>query len=162
MYVALFCLIGIVALAVISAQAWRDRARVAASVTPDWHDTLRRLATEQDLGHYRSAREKTLATLRRLESRRFDPRMAAHVRVRIASLMARDPVYLEVVRAIRKACAVLDISGGDSFSDIYGKRRFTAVTPLFTVGATIATPRASPNSEPTMRSVGPRPEPSTS
>lgn len=105
MYVALFCLIGIVAMAVISAQAWRDRARVAASVTPDWHDALRRLATEQELGHYRSAREKTLATLRRLESRRFDPRMAAHVRVRIASLMARDPVYLEVVRAIRKACA---------------------------------------------------------
>ncbi|HMV16470.1 MAG TPA: hypothetical protein PLN96_06295 [Zoogloea sp.] len=105
MYVALFCLIGIVALAAISAQAWRDRARVAASVTPDWHDTLRRLATEQELGHYRSAREKTVSVLRRLESRRFDPRMAAHVRVRIASLMARDPVYTEVVRAIRKACA---------------------------------------------------------
>ena len=76
MYVALFCLIGIVAMAVISAQAWRDRARVAASVTPDWHDTLRRLATEQELGHYRSAREKTVSVLRRLESRRFDPRMA--------------------------------------------------------------------------------------
>lgn len=33
-----------------------------------------------------------------------------------------------ITRTIRKASAVLDISGGDSFSDIYGKRRFTAVT----------------------------------
>ena len=33
-----------------------------------------------------------------------------------------------ITRIVRKASAVLDISGGDSFSDIYGKRRFTAVT----------------------------------
>jgi polysaccharide pyruvyl transferase WcaK-like protein len=33
-----------------------------------------------------------------------------------------------IVRTVRNAAAVLDISGGDSFSDIYGKRRFTAVT----------------------------------
>lgn len=33
-----------------------------------------------------------------------------------------------IVRTIRDASAVLDISGGDSFSDIYGKRRFVAVT----------------------------------
>ena len=33
-----------------------------------------------------------------------------------------------ILRTIRNASAVLDISGGDSFSDIYGKRRFTAVT----------------------------------
>ena len=33
-----------------------------------------------------------------------------------------------IVRTVRKAAAVLDISGGDSFSDIYGKRRFVAVT----------------------------------
>jgi colanic acid/amylovoran biosynthesis protein len=33
-----------------------------------------------------------------------------------------------IVRTIRNSAAVLDISGGDSFSDIYGKRRFVAVT----------------------------------
>lgn len=33
-----------------------------------------------------------------------------------------------IVRTIRNAAAVLDISGGDSFSDIYGRRRFVAVT----------------------------------
>lgn len=33
-----------------------------------------------------------------------------------------------IVQTIRNASAVLDISGGDSFSDIYGGRRFTAVT----------------------------------
>lgn len=33
-----------------------------------------------------------------------------------------------IVRTVRQAAAVLDISGGDSFSDIYGKRRFVAVT----------------------------------
>lgn len=33
-----------------------------------------------------------------------------------------------IVRAVRGSAAVLDISGGDSFSDIYGKRRFVAVT----------------------------------
>ena len=33
-----------------------------------------------------------------------------------------------IVRTIRYSAAVLDISGGDSFSDIYGKRRFVAVT----------------------------------
>ena len=36
--------------------------------------------------------------------------------------------YSPIVRTVRKASAVLDISGGDSFSDIYGGRRFTAVT----------------------------------
>jgi colanic acid/amylovoran biosynthesis protein len=33
-----------------------------------------------------------------------------------------------IVRTIRNSAAVLDISGGDSFSDIYGKKRFVAVT----------------------------------
>jgi polysaccharide pyruvyl transferase WcaK-like protein len=33
-----------------------------------------------------------------------------------------------IVRTVRNAAAVLDISGGDSFSDIYGRKRFTAVT----------------------------------
>jgi colanic acid/amylovoran biosynthesis protein len=33
-----------------------------------------------------------------------------------------------IVRTVRGAAAVLDISGGDSFSDIYGKKRFVAVT----------------------------------
>jgi polysaccharide pyruvyl transferase WcaK-like protein len=33
-----------------------------------------------------------------------------------------------ILRTILNASAVLDISGGDSFSDIYGKRRFTSVT----------------------------------
>ena len=33
-----------------------------------------------------------------------------------------------IVKTIREASAVLDISGGDSFSDIYGKRRFTSIT----------------------------------
>jgi polysaccharide pyruvyl transferase WcaK-like protein len=32
-----------------------------------------------------------------------------------------------IVRTIRESSAVLDISGGDSFSDIYGKRRFTSI-----------------------------------
>ena len=32
------------------------------------------------------------------------------------------------VSALKSACAVLDISGGDSFSDIYGKDRFEAIT----------------------------------
>ena len=31
-------------------------------------------------------------------------------------------------RIIRKSCAVLDISGGDSFTDIYGAKRFQAMT----------------------------------
>ena len=33
-----------------------------------------------------------------------------------------------ILRSLRSSAAVLDISGGDSFSDIYGKRRFVAVT----------------------------------
>ncbi len=33
-----------------------------------------------------------------------------------------------ILRTIRESAAVLDISGGDSFSDIYGKRRFTSIT----------------------------------
>jgi colanic acid/amylovoran biosynthesis protein len=33
-----------------------------------------------------------------------------------------------IIRTLLDSAAVLDISGGDSFSDIYGKRRFVAVT----------------------------------
>jgi polysaccharide pyruvyl transferase WcaK-like protein len=33
-----------------------------------------------------------------------------------------------IVTTVRNSAAVLDISGGDSFSDIYGKKRFVAVT----------------------------------
>ena len=34
----------------------------------------------------------------------------------------------EAIRAIREADAVLDITGGDSFTDLYGRRRFRLVT----------------------------------
>jgi len=90
MYVALFCLIGIVAL--------------AATVRNNRH-TLSDGEAEQIASAGRQIEQLELRLAAQLESRRFDPRMAAHVRVRIASLMARDPVYTEVVRAIRKACA---------------------------------------------------------
>ncbi len=33
-----------------------------------------------------------------------------------------------ILKTIRESAAVLDISGGDSFSDIYGKRRYTSMT----------------------------------
>jgi polysaccharide pyruvyl transferase WcaK-like protein len=33
-----------------------------------------------------------------------------------------------IVRTVRNSAAILDISGGDSFSDIYGRKRFVAVT----------------------------------
>jgi polysaccharide pyruvyl transferase WcaK-like protein len=45
--------------------------------------------------------------------------------------VAQSPIGLSwnpILKTIRDSSAVLDISGGDSFSDIYGRRRFTSIT----------------------------------
>lgn len=44
------------------------------------------------------------------------------------------------VRRMRNADAVLDISGGDSFSDIYGEARFRAITGQKSVALAVGTP----------------------
>jgi len=48
--------------------------------------------------------------------------------VSVMQLAARFGLPNRAVTAVREAKAVLDVSGGDSFSDIYGARRFAQIT----------------------------------
>ena len=97
--------LGLFALGVIAWEAWRERVRESNRVPADWHAALGRIANEQELGHYRQARQGILQACRRIEHHQESARLAKHLHVRLASLLAKDPIYTEVVRAIRSACA---------------------------------------------------------
>ena len=97
--------LGLFALGVIAWEAWRERVRESNRVPADWHAALGRIANEQELGHYRHARQGILQACRRIEHHQESARLAKHLHVRLASLLAKDPSYTEVVRAIRSACA---------------------------------------------------------
>lgn len=96
--------LGLFALAVICWEAWRERARESNRIPADWHAALGRIANEQELGHYRHARQGILQACRRIEHHQDSARVAKYLHVRLAGLLAKDPIYTEVVRAIRSAC----------------------------------------------------------
>ena len=96
---------GLLALAAIVWQTWRERERGAERIPPEWTVTLGRIANDQALGHHRDARRSVLLCLQKLAREPADSRLASHVRISLGALMARDSVYPEVVRAIRSACA---------------------------------------------------------
>jgi len=96
---------GLLALAAIVWQTWRERERAADRIPPEWTVTLGRIANDQALGHHRDARRSVLLCLQKLAREPADSRLASHVRISLAALIARDSVYPEVVRAIRSACA---------------------------------------------------------
>lgn len=96
--------IGLFALGVIGWELRCARSRAQDRIPADWQLMLGRIANEQELGHYRYARQAILQACRRIEHHQDSARVARHLHVRLARLLARDPVYSEVVRAIRSAC----------------------------------------------------------
>ena len=96
---------GLFALGVIGWEAWRERAKALNRIPADWQAALGRIANEQELGHFRHARQGILQACRRIEHHQDNARLAKYLHVRLAGLLAKDPIYTEVVRAIRSACA---------------------------------------------------------
>lgn len=101
----LFAALGLLAVGMIVWQAWRERAVERRRIPPDWQTSIDRIGREQVQGRHRQVRENVLQACLRLQRYPKKSRMVPHVRVRLAALLQRDPVYPEVVRAIRAACA---------------------------------------------------------
>ena len=53
----LFALIGLLALAVLAWQAWRERAGARQRMPTIWEESLQRIAMDQRKGHHRVMRE---------------------------------------------------------------------------------------------------------
>jgi hypothetical protein len=105
MYTLIFTSLGLLALAIIGWQVWRKSTSKKLRIPPEWEASLVQMSNEQTRGRHRQVRESVLQACQRLERYPANSRVAPHVRVRLAVLLARDPVYTEVVRAIRTACA---------------------------------------------------------
>jgi len=105
MYTLIITSLGLLGLAIIGWQLWRKSANKRLRIPPDWEASLVQMSNEQTRGRHRQVREIVLQACQRLERYPAKSRVAPHVRVRLAVLLARDPVYTEVVRAIRTACA---------------------------------------------------------
>ena len=60
MEAAMISVLGVFALGVISWEAWRERVRASNRIPADWQAALGRIANEQELGHYRHARQGIL------------------------------------------------------------------------------------------------------
>ena len=96
--------IGVFALGVVGWELWSARARAQDRIPADWQLMLARIANEQELGHHRHARQAILQACRRIHNDQDGVRIARHLHGRLTRLLSRDPVYGEVVRAIRSAC----------------------------------------------------------
>ena len=105
MEAVMISVLGLFALGIICWEAWRERVRASKRIPAEWQAALGRIANEQELGHYRHARQGILQACRRIEHHQDSARLAKHLHVRLAGLLARDPIYTEVVRTIRSACA---------------------------------------------------------
>lgn len=101
----LFAALGLLAVGMIVWQAWRERAVERRRIPADWQASIERMSREQVQGHHRQVRESVLQACLRLQRYPKKSSLAPHVRVRLAVLLQRDPVYPGVVRAIRAACA---------------------------------------------------------
>lgn len=101
----LFAAVGLLAVGMIVWQAWRERAVERRRIPADWLASIERMSREQSQGHHRQVRENIRQACMRLERYPKKSTLAPHVRVRLAALLQRDPIYPGVVRAIRAACA---------------------------------------------------------
>ncbi len=96
---------GLVVLAVIAWQSLRERERDSRQIPPEWVVSIGRIANEQALGHHRDARRGVLQLFNSIKRHPGRSRLAHHMHLRLAALLAKDPVYPEVVKEIRSACA---------------------------------------------------------
>lgn len=111
--------LGVSALQEATVQGLRQRLP-DADVTVFDHGRGRRPATVAD----DAAQERLHLVGARASRRVHQPESWTRIRVELALPRSRNPA----VQAIRSADAILDASGGDSFSDIYGMARLRAVT----------------------------------
>lgn len=97
---------GLLVLMLAAWQLFRSREGGETSIPTEWMVSIGRIANDQALGHHRDARRGALQVIRALERSPKGSSVAHHVRIRLAGLLAKDPVYPEVVHAIRTACVV--------------------------------------------------------
>lgn len=96
-------------LLVLMLAAWqfvRSRSGADKSIPTEWMVSIGSIANDQALGHHRDARRGALQVIHALKRSPAGSPVAHHVRIRLAGLLAKDPVYPEVVHAIRTACVV--------------------------------------------------------
>lgn len=104
MNIVLFAGVGLLALAIIAWQTWQEHWRNTQRVPPEWAALIGRITNDQMLGHHREVRNGVLLAFHKLKAQSEGVRVARYVHISLATLLARDPVYPEVVRAIRTAC----------------------------------------------------------
>ena len=95
-------------LLVLMLAAWqfvRSRSGEDKSIPTEWMVSIGRIANDQALGHHRDARRGALQVIHALKRSPAGSPVAHHVRIRLAGLLAKDPVYPEVVHG-----NILDLS----------------------------------------------------
>lgn len=101
----IFVGIALLAVVFIAGRLWREAWPKRRKLPADWEARVKGLAAEQARGHHREVRQGILALCRQLDES-GKHRVVPRVRTRLAVLLARDAIYTEVVREIRKACTL--------------------------------------------------------
>lgn len=83
----------------------RTRSKTTQAIPTDWMVAIGRIANDQALGHHREARRGALQLVQAMDKGPIDSQLAHHVRIRLAGLLSKDPVFPDVVKAVRSACA---------------------------------------------------------
>lgn len=98
--------VGIVVLAALAVGVWQGVKwhKSVKRVGPGWKHVLGAIANDQFLGHHRDARNKAVRAMRHLQRDLGDGPAAASIRARLAELLAKDPIYPQVLEAIQAAC----------------------------------------------------------
>lgn len=105
MITTLLVITGLLVGVIAAWQLLRSRSPAMHVIPAEWMVALGRIANDQALGHHRDARRGALQLIHGMEKIPTDSPLAHHVRIRLAGLLSKDPVFPDVVRAIRSACA---------------------------------------------------------
>jgi len=97
---------GLAGLGTILWRFLRGRVERFQGLPPVWLEGLGRMSNDQALGHHRDARRKVLVAIESLERDGAGSVFVHHAHISLAALLAKDPLYPEVVRTIRATCAV--------------------------------------------------------
>ena len=98
--------IGLLVALLTAWQVLRSRSGGSRAIPAEWIVAIGRIANDQALGHHRDARRGALQVIHALRQLSKGSPVSHHVRIKLAALLAKDPVYPDVVHAIRTACVV--------------------------------------------------------
>ena len=98
--------IGLLVALLTAWQVLRSRSGGSRAIPAEWIVAIGRIANDQALGHHRDARRGALQVIHALRQLPKGSPVSHHVRIKLAALLAKDPVYPDVVHAIRTACVV--------------------------------------------------------